>query len=161
LDEWLLPVFYFVCTRRTMSVRELSEFLGVPSARAKSLLWYFRKKTVDAASACNEIAWASFIVVKRGSIVLLGKGRLVLVRVRRKRLVRGYSIPSSLACAVLRVLIDKGLSARECHRDRKCLAELANSLAVHRKTVSIILRVLTLLECPGTVCPLENLCRKE
>ena len=155
--DWLLPVAYLAYTRSRLDRSELARLLGVPGSMAKKLLWAatrhglvriddgFIEITTKGARLVEKV-W--YVARAPNRFVFVMPGRLVIVFIRPRRGLRAYSISARLACSVYAALAS-GVSAPR---------EISSGIGVHSKTVSLAIRALRVLGCPGAYCILVGLC---
>ncbi len=157
VDEWVFAPLFVVCSRGCCEPGIVAEYLGVPRKTARSLLWALRsarlvRKVGDGFTVdCSRILWVNVVVRGRKRILLYGNGKIVIVYIRKKAL-RGYSVPHNLLCKVLSTLKEWKVSAAACRRRKTCMRSIASTLNTHVKTVSLALRALEMLGCPGQLC---------
>ncbi|BES81490.1 hypothetical protein [Pyrodictium abyssi] len=155
--DWLLPVAYLAYTRSRLDQSELARLLGVPGSMAKKLLWAairhgfvrmdngFIDITMKGARLVEKV-W--YVARASNRFVFVMPGRLVIVFVRPRRGLRAYSITARLACNVYAALASGVSTPRE----------ISSRIGVHPKTVSLAIRALRVLGCPGACCVLVGLC---
>ncbi|KSW12209.1 hypothetical protein CF15_05470 [Pyrodictium occultum] len=156
--EWLLPILFLAYTRQGLDRRTLAGLLGVPGSTVRRLLWAAARRglvTVNGSSievterGAGLVGRVYYAARAPNKFVLLTPGRLVLVAVRPRRGLRGYTVPLSLACWVYRAVLEGAAAPREA----------AARLGIHPKTASLAMRALRVLGCPGAGCVLAEACR--
>jgi len=155
--EWMLAPLFILCSRGCCDHGVVAGYLGIPRKTVRSIFWALRRarllrRTGDGfLPDCGRVLWVDVVVRGDRRLLLYGGGRAVIVYVRRKAL-RGYSIPHRLMCMVLGKLEERGVTAGACRRRKQCMRALAAELGAHTKTVSLALRALEMLGCPGPSC---------
>ena len=157
--DWLLPVAYLAYTRSKLDRSGLARLLGVSRSIARKLLWVASRHgllRVDSGSINVTMKGARFVekvwYVARSSnkFVFVLPRRLVIVFIRPRRGLRAYSVSARLACSVYAALANGVSEPRE----------ISLRIGVHSKTVSLAMRALRVLGCPGACCVLVDLCSR-
>jgi hypothetical protein len=155
--EWMFAPLFILCSRGCCDHGIIAEYLSIPRKTVRSLLWalrqagFLRRKDNSLIPDCGRILWIKIVVRAGKRLLLYGDGRTVIVYIRRKGL-RGYSIPRHILCSVYKMLKERSVTAAVCRRRKQCMRMLASEMGVHTKTVSLALRALEMLECPGPNC---------
>jgi len=160
----LLPLIYYVATRRDVTLQELSILLGISRSIVRRLVWAARRAgLVDyrradenlfiepTGKALQLMDAIEFFARRRNKAVIIIGGGIIYAVVKPRKGIRAYPIPLDKLCTVLankQQSLDTGAKTVTKNPD------------LHPKTVSLLERVLKTMGCPSSYCILNNLCRR-